>query len=89
MHWLEKETNNPVNSHDFTENNTTKPIRRTINILEKKTHLIRFLVRIRGARTPPPKIEEPVTNIPLWHLLSVLLTKKTTLQHIPSCTQCT
>jgi hypothetical protein len=26
---------------------------------------IRFFVRIRGARTPPPMIEEPVMKIPL------------------------
>lgn len=26
---------------------------------------MRFFVRIRGARTPPPNIEEPVMNIPL------------------------
>lgn len=28
-------------------------------------HLIRFFVRIRGARTPPPRIDDPVTKIPL------------------------
>jgi hypothetical protein len=26
---------------------------------------IRFFVRMRGARTPPPRIEEPVMKIPL------------------------
>jgi hypothetical protein len=26
---------------------------------------MRFLVRIRGARTPPPRMDEPVTKIPL------------------------
>jgi hypothetical protein len=26
---------------------------------------IRFFVRIRGALTPPPRIEEPVMKIPL------------------------
>jgi hypothetical protein len=26
---------------------------------------IRFLVRIRGARTPPPRMDEPVMKIPL------------------------
>lgn len=31
----------------------------------KTTHEIRFFVRIRGARTPPPKIDAPVTKIPL------------------------
>jgi hypothetical protein len=29
------------------------------------TDLMRFLVRIRGARTPPPRMDEPVTKIPL------------------------
>lgn len=28
-------------------------------------HLMRFLVVILGARTPPPRIEEPVMKIPL------------------------
>lgn len=32
---------------------------------EERTDLIRFFVRIRGARTPPPRMEEPVTQIPL------------------------
>ena len=27
--------------------------------------LMRFLVRIRGALTPPPRMDEPVTNMPL------------------------
>jgi hypothetical protein len=27
---------------------------------------IKFLVRMRGARTPPPRIEEPVMNMPLF-----------------------
>jgi hypothetical protein len=26
---------------------------------------IRFLVRIRGARTPPPRMDEPVMKMPL------------------------
>lgn len=30
------------------------------------THEMRFLVRIRGARTPPPTMDEPVIKIPLW-----------------------
>lgn len=29
------------------------------------THEIRFLVRIRGARTPPPTMDAPVMKIPL------------------------
>ena len=32
---------------------------------------IRFLVLIRGALTPPPRIEEPVMKIPLFEILSV------------------
>ena len=27
--------------------------------------LMRFLVRMRGALTPPPRMDEPVTKIPL------------------------
>jgi hypothetical protein len=34
---------------------------------KETTHEIRFFVRIRGARTPPPKIDAPVTKIPLRH----------------------
>lgn len=34
------------------------------NMIETK-----FLVRIRGALTPPPKIDTPVVNIPLKSLL--------------------
>lgn len=30
---------------------------------------IRFLVRIRGALTPPPRIEEPVMKMPLEDLV--------------------
>ena len=30
-----------------------------------RKYLMRFLVVIRGARTPPPRIEEPVTKMPL------------------------
>lgn len=29
-------------------------------------HLIKFFVRMRGVRTPPPNIDDPVTNIPLF-----------------------
>lgn len=32
------------------------------------THEIKFLVLILGARTPPPKIEAPVTKIPLLRI---------------------
>ena len=31
----------------------------------QSAYLIKFFVRIRGARTPPPRIDAPVTNIPL------------------------
>lgn len=34
-------------------------------ILVNLTYLIKFFVLIRGARTPPPRIDAPVTNMPL------------------------
>lgn len=34
--------------------------------IDGNTHEIRFLVRIRGARTPPPTMDAPVMKIPLW-----------------------
>lgn len=35
------------------------------------THLIKFLVVIRGARTPPPINEAPVTKMPLQAMARV------------------
>lgn len=32
---------------------------------------IKFFVLIRGALTPPPRIEEPVMNMPLYEIFSV------------------
>ena len=40
----------------------------SVNITED-LHLIRFLVRMRGARTPPPNIDDPVKKIPLYSWL--------------------
>lgn len=35
------------------------------NEVFRQTYEIRFFVRIRGARTPPPRMDEPVMKIPL------------------------
>ena len=63
-------THYAIDSHDFTENDAgggvggarSARVSRANNIL---ADLMRFLVRIRGARTPPPMMDEPVTKIPL------------------------
>ena len=35
------------------------------------TYLIKFLVLIRGVRTPPPRIEDPVKKMPLQETMHV------------------
>jgi hypothetical protein len=35
-------------------------------MMKDNLHLIRFLVLMRGARTPPPNIDAPVKKIPLY-----------------------
>jgi hypothetical protein len=45
----------------------------------RETHLIKFFVVMRGARTPPPRIEEPVTNIPLQKEIGTLSTVRHSL----------
>ena len=39
----------------------------------KWTDLMRFLVRILGARTPPPRIEDPVRKMPLCQFAGMSL----------------
>ena len=62
-------TYHSVYGHDFAENDT-RPDRMSIchavgDLTHRRTHLIKFLVRIRGALTPPPRMDAPVTKIPL------------------------
>jgi hypothetical protein len=64
---MRRPTYNAVDGHDFTEDNTNKE-NQTEGLVEgdpEDTYLMRFFVRIRGARTPPPNIDAPVRNIPL------------------------
>lgn len=42
-----------------------QPSRRTTYTTTPETYEIKFLVLILGARTPPPKMDAPVTKIPL------------------------
>lgn len=42
-----------------------QPSRRTTHTTTPDTYEIKFLVLILGARTPPPKMDAPVTKIPL------------------------
>ena len=58
---------NAIDGHDFTEDDAgMRVVSELAFFLEcRATDLMRFLVRIRGARTPPPRIDEPVTKIPL------------------------
>jgi hypothetical protein len=37
----------------------------------QKMMLMRFLVRMRGARTPPPRMEVPVMKMPLREKVSI------------------
>ena len=57
-------THDTVNGHNFAENDAAGcwHKHRTRNVA---THLIKFFVLMRGARTPPPRIEAPVMKIPL------------------------
>ena len=50
--------------------------------------LIRFLVLIRGALTPPPRIEAPVTKIPLHEMLTNV-THQDAIDYAPTSTQYT
>ena len=50
--------------------------------------LIKFLVLIRGALTPPPSIEAPVTKIPL-HEMSTNMVYKNGIDYAPTSTQYT
>lgn len=45
--------------------NTSKKSMRGQRGSRNGTNLIRFFVEMRGARTPPPSIDDPVTKIPL------------------------
>lgn len=61
-------THYTINGHNFAKDDTTQHHFNTaLNIRSKGTwtYLIKFFVDIRGALTPPPRIEEPVTKIPL------------------------
>lgn len=57
-----------VDSHDFAEDDATSEGSAVLEVVMRAAvaHLIRFLVRIRGALTPPPRMDEPVMNMPLW-----------------------
>lgn len=50
---------------DAQDENTTEVARMVV------TYLIKFLVLIRGVRTPPPRIEDPVKKMPLQETMHV------------------
>ena len=56
------------------------------NTKNDAAYLIKFLVRILGARTPPPRMEEPVMKIPL-RSGSQQDGKLSEAMHVPSGTQ--
>ena len=56
-------THNTVDGHNLTEDDTTRNELRLTG--EQATYLMRFLVLMRGALTPPPNIDAPVMKIPL------------------------
>jgi hypothetical protein len=59
-------TYNTINCYDFAENNTILDgLTKLAGGGGEITYLIRFFVLILGVRTPPPRIEAPVMNMPL------------------------
>ena len=62
-------THYTVDCHDFTEDDTVCGGHFSRLCFDEGAgvyaDLMRFLVRIRGALTPPPRMDEPVTKIPL------------------------
>lgn len=58
-------THDAVDGHDFAENDTIQLMSSQRYYQYLATDLIKFLVLIRGARTPPPRMDEPVMKIPL------------------------
>lgn len=55
-----------INCDNFTENDTAMTINTEVIVeLLQTLYLIKFFVLIRGARTPAPNIDAPVTKIPL------------------------
>lgn len=58
-------THNPIDGDNFTEDDTLWVRQPPPPLPIYGTHLIKFLVVIRGVLTPPPRIEAPVTKIPL------------------------
>ena len=62
-------THYTVDCHDFAEDDTVCGGHFSRLCFEEGTgvyaDLMRFLVRIRGALTPPPRMDEPVTKMPL------------------------
>lgn len=61
----------PVDGDNFAENDTEGGD--TVSCLLVKSsrygklgYLIKFLVEMRGVFTPAPRMDEPVTKIPLW-----------------------
>lgn len=72
-------THNTIDGHDFTENNTANGLQFAVSYeVSRASHLIKFLVAILGALTPPPIIEAPVMKIPLRRVCatSALETRK-------------
>jgi hypothetical protein len=60
-------THDAVDGDDLAEDDAFSPSqnRGWYEGAEGETDLMRFLVVILGVRTPPPRIDEPVTKIPL------------------------
>ena len=61
----ERTADDAVDADDLAEDDTAPRCEYGEERREHRTDLMRFFVRIRGARTPPPRMEEPVTQIPL------------------------
>jgi len=59
------ETHHTVYCNDFAENDAFERLVVDNRKQKRQPYLIKFFVVILGVRTPPPRIDAPVTKIPL------------------------
>lgn len=79
-----KQTHNAVDSHNFAEDDARRSWSGKGRARRETAYLIKFLVRIRGARTPPPRMDEPVMKIPLRGRVSFTVSCQTRYTHQPA-----
>jgi hypothetical protein len=62
---VDDETHDPVDRDNLAKDDAALGKHMSTPEMYRGAYLMRFLVLIRGARTPPPRMDDPVTNIPL------------------------